>query len=77
MGCEGLKQGGGGVGVFGRLPDVAPDATVHTAGVPLTPAAIIPAVTREEVPHLHLTAAVSMPHDKPAAHSQGTDVATF
>ena len=62
-------------------PAVAPDATVHTAGEPLTPAAIIPAVIREEAPHL--PAAISTPamapppHDKPAARPRGIDVATF
>ena len=58
---------------------MAPDATVHTAGEPLTPAAIIPAVAQEEAPHL--PAAVStpamapLPYDEPVACPQGTDVA--
>ena len=62
-------------------PAVAPDAMVHTAGVPLTPAAIILAVTREETPHL--PAAISTPamappsQDKPAARPRGIDVAFF
>ena len=34
-----------------QQPAVAPDATVHAAGEPLTPAVIIPAV-REKAPHL-------------------------
>ena len=61
-------------------PAVAPDATGHAAVEPLTPTAIIPAVTREKAPHL--PAAISMlatappPYDEPVAHPQGIDVAS-
>ena len=43
---------------------------VHTAGEPLTPAAIIPAVTREEAPHLPamvLHRQWPPPYDEPVA----------